>query len=568
LLNYITDRGSITDAEGQPDVPAALGAYRYISWLGTSILYFSSLPASTIPYKLVVVGALLAAAYLAHGLYLRAQARANPGQLRFLVYGEALGIALLLLPTGGLENPFLWYALNPVLIAAVELSFLWAWGVLVAFLVAALAPTAVWTGSVSGTVEALASRGQLILIFFLFSTAARLLADLMRRTREHNRVLERQRQSLERALDTISSLYSLVERLTVHDRREDVLALFAATAEELTDVSASFVLAGSPADVEAWIIEGELSAADELEAVVTELVLHRGPAGRADTPLGRMLWRPIEASNSRHGYLGLVYTGSTVAGSFNSRRLLDFLAQLAAVSLEQLESDRLGQQLLLQEEQNRIADELHDGVAQQLFNIACACHALKERWNTFSEEQIESQLDLVASTTQEAAKDLRASIYSLSSKRQGEEVFVPAVRGYLEELSELNGVEVDFHASGSEEVLSAALRRSFFRIIREAVGNAVRHGKAATVVVNMQLSPSRSSLTIKDNGYGFAVQQHTGKGNGGLGLRNMSQLMEGFGGECIVESEQGRGTTVACYVPARTEHELGEEASSYAYRGN
>lgn len=547
-------------------VPAALGVYRLISWFLTSLFYFLGPPLASRPFKPGVVLSLFLEGAIAYRLYLEAR-RNHPAAIKALVSLETLGVAGLLLPTGGLDSPFIWYAVNPIVTAAAELAFPWCWGILGGFLAAVVVLPRLWPPppEAAGSFD-LAPHSHLLLVLALLTLGTQLLARLVRQAERQAALLEEQRSDLERSLGLITSLYRLVEFVSARNNVQEVLGLLAEYARKLSG-AAEVIVWLDPAALsqkeKGWTVAGPEALyspeewARDREHLWPELKQAKEPAERTVTLAGnregRAVYFPIWSPVRAHGILVALYLNPAAVGGV-SYHMLKFLSDFIAVALERCYVEELNNQLLVAEEQNRIAGEIHDGVAQYLFTIACGCHALQEKWLTLSPEIVRQRLDLLARTAHQAAQELRISIYRLSPRRQGKEVFSEGVNAYLEELAALNGVRINFQVEGSEEVLSPALRTAFYRIIREACGNAIRHGRCRSLSVSLMLDPVRSELKVEDDGCGFRPELVKGKGPvAGLGLLNMRHLAASFGGELNIESMPGRGTRLHCMVPKKSD---------------
>jgi signal transduction histidine kinase len=85
-----------------------------------------------------------------------------------------------------------------------------------------------------------------------------------------------------------------------------------------------------------------------------------------------------------------------------------------------------------------------------------------------------------------------------------------------------------------------------FRVVQEALQNAVRHGRAKTISVHLKGRPSGLALTIVDDGVGFDVKRVWGKG---LGLVSMTERLESIGGSLAVHSRPGAGSSIEVTAP-------------------
>jgi NarL family two-component system sensor histidine kinase LiaS len=537
-------------------VAAAIGIYRFASWFLTSSFYLFGPPPAPIVFKLGVVLSLFLAGLLAHVLYLRVDGK--DGITKILAAVETLGIVILLLPTGGRNSPFIWYAINPILVAAVELPLPWCWTIVLEL----FAATAGLTLLRGGNPATLFQDGHLylLMIFLLLTLGVQLLARLVQKAYQQARELEMQRAELEHSWNLLSTLYRLVEVVSGREGVDEVLQLLASYSLDLTGAHKVIIWLGDAGDEagEHWAVAGALDLYPEKEwkadfrrlwhELERNRTLQEGSIPVGTSQSARAVYLPVRSATKCHGVFCAVYEPGADAVGVN-QYTTKFFADFTAVAVERARLEELNGQLLLAEEQNRIAGEIHDGVAQYLFSIACGCHSLREKWQSMDTAAVEEQLVFLARTASRAAQELRASIYRLSPRKQGREVFVERVKTFLNELAVLNGITTHLDVEGSEEVLSPALRKAFYRIIQEACSNSVRHGACCSVHVRLCLAPARSILEVQDDGRGWCPELAAKPGGCGLGLKNMQHLASCFDGELEIESVLGRGTVVRCTVP-------------------
>jgi NarL family two-component system sensor histidine kinase YdfH len=228
-----------------------------------------------------------------------------------------------------------------------------------------------------------------------------------------------------------------------------------------------------------------------------------------------------------------------------SQRLLAELqeahAQLAAYA-QQVEG------LTLEAERQRMARELHDTLAQGLAGLVLQLEALEaslERGNTEKAEQIAGQAKDRARTTlaeaRRAIDDLRSVAASVPEEIGREVERFTAATGILCELALPPGLN-----------LSARNGEHAIRCVSEGLANVARHARATHVWVTIEEVDGRVTITIRDNGQGFAADGSIPSGHYGLlGLRERARLA---GGELQIESEPGAGTTLSMSLPAKTEN--------------
>ncbi|MFX4261806.1 sensor histidine kinase [Pelotomaculum propionicicum] len=529
-----------------------LKLFRYISWFLTSLFYLRSSSNYPFIFQVVVVLALLLASWVAVRLY--SNSRKNPANIFGIIVIDTLFVGLLLLiPTGGINSPFMWYALNPVFMAISMLPVIYCWGVL-GILSAAVAGSAVYYGNGINILNQFKDNLWFSLVFLLLITAALLFARLNKQVSEAYQKLSDTHQSTERLLDHISDLYQALESFSVGENPRQSASLLATYAKKLTGSRAGFCYiaqeyydylweTSDPDGILAYYKRRELdnlwSLAKEGQARVYRLPLeHSVLEGR------EIVFVPLQSDSIFFGLLGYVmYTGHK--NFENESRALRYLAELVAAVMERQKAEDLSARLMVVEEQNRIANEIHDGVSQQLFSVVYALHALSQKKGLLQEREVQKQLSLIKRTANQAAKDLRASIYRISPNKRGEQVFLAGVSSYLEDLAKLNNIDVEFLPEGSEESLSPALRKALYRIIREATSNAIRHGRCDSIKVILKMTTVRVSLQIIDDGKGFVADEQ----QSGLGLVNMRSLMATFNGSFTIDSYPGSGTIITCVAP-------------------
>lgn len=526
--------------------------FRYISWFLTSLFYLAGDPKSNVFLNLGIIIALLLSARTALRLYSdNKRTRANTFGL---IIADTLFIAVLLVPTGGLGSPFMWYALNPIFMAISLLPLSYCWGVM-GVMAAAVTATAICHGDTAGIISGWQKYPWFTLVFLLLTTAALLFARLAKQLSEAYEKLSCAHQSTERLLEHISDLYHAMESFSMGEDPRHLAALLAGYARKLTGAQAGVCCLIQDQYQSCWETSDPGCLLSHLEyqkidAVWRELqegqsLVYRLPLTHSGPEAKEIVCVPLQTTGACFGLLGYVVNQGPKS-QVNEERAINYLAELVAIILERRRADVLAVRLMVAEEQNRIANEIHDGVSQHLFSIVYALHALSRKQVHLQEPEVQQQLGLIRKTANQAARELRASIYRISPSKRGEQVFLGSVAAYLEDLARLNSIKVDFLPEGTEEALSPALRKALYRIISEATSNAIRHGKCKHIKVTLRMAPGTVVLQVVDDGRGFKVTEQTQKG---LGMANMHSLMTSFNGRLTVQSEPGNGTRITCAIP-------------------
>lgn len=542
--------------------------YRYISWLMTSFFYLLEPPNNILKYKIAVVVALFVFSRIIMEYYL---SDASHKTVQTMIVIETIFLTLLLIPTGGLDSPFIWYALNPVLIASNYLKVLYCWVDLFFYLTASvLISFKIFNVQGLTLPELIRDKSYIILVYILVTIAMSLLAHLIKHLDQQAVELKNQRQellrmneklqeanvSVHRSMEYVMSLYHIIEMFSSRKDSRSVLTQVVDSTVRITESRGAFLwlvpYKDEPSILLADVSCEQLNNALSLylnEKEDASMLKEESPTFKIDS--STFLASRVQSVSRFYGYIGIELSPEQ-SGWFSIKKdeLLTFLGELVALVLERYEGEKIASKLMIMEEQNRIGNEIHDNVSQRLFSLLCGIHALHANWSTLDAEKISEQLRLLEQTTKDTSKDLRSSIYSLSSTKRGETLFKDNLHNYLFDFASLNQVHVHFNFQGDEERISSNLKQAIHRIIREACGNAVRHGQCTEVEVSFSIYAATIELVIKDNGKGFDTESVlSNRENRGLGLNNIYVLTQTFNGRIELISEENKGTAFLLNFP-------------------
>ncbi|SDX52415.1 hypothetical protein SAMN05444487_1222 [Marininema mesophilum] len=234
-------------------------------------------------------------------------------------------------------------------------------------------------------------------------------------------------------------------------------------------------------------------------------------------------------------------------GSDHPRNLdasdLDVLKALGEHLSLAMESGRLEEErerLLISEERNRLARDLHDSVNQKLFSLSLNARAAK---GVSLEENkvLQEALEDIETLSREALKEMRSLIWQLRPAGL-ENGVVSALHCYATRLRISMEVNVDGVVS-----LSRSVEETLWRIGQEALNNVSRHAETDRVLLHLSVREEDVCLQIRDYGRGFFGPIE--KLEGGLGITGMRERAQLLNGTFRVESEQGVGTMVEVILP-------------------
>ncbi len=199
------------------------------------------------------------------------------------------------------------------------------------------------------------------------------------------------------------------------------------------------------------------------------------------------------------------------------------------------------------EERARLGRDLHDGVIQAIYAAGMGLAAARSllRSDTTDAEQ---RIDQVRNALNETIRDLRNFITGLEPEALKHQTFRHAVGNLIEFLQSIEPIDVDLELDDDlAERLPTTVRTDALQIIREAVSNSLRHGKARSVRIALQREDSFACLEVADNGTGFDPANVRSKGHG---LANIAERARASEATFNLRSAPGKGTRVVVRFPS------------------
>lgn len=256
---------------------------------------------------------------------------------------------------------------------------------------------------------------------------------------------------------------------------------------------------------------------------------------------------PFGYQDAYNAVLMLVYD-HPINPSASEMQLIATFADHAAVAMHNALLYEQAQQAAALEERHRLARDLHDSVTQSLFSMSLLAQVLPALWEAQPAEATRS-LDELRRLSKEALAEMRALLFQLRPVALEEEGLVEALRRHIESLQRRDGPALTFAATDAEERLPLSIEEALFRVASEAVGNALKHARAKTITVALDIRDGAATLTVRDDGRGFDRARHQPQ-PGHLGLPGMRERIERIGGMLQIESMPGTTVIARVAIPA------------------
>lgn len=199
-----------------------------------------------------------------------------------------------------------------------------------------------------------------------------------------------------------------------------------------------------------------------------------------------------------------------------------------------------------EEERSRIARELHDDINQRLALQALNLEGLKQELPT-SAAGLRQKVDEQIKNIEDLGSNVQALSHRLHSSKLEHLGLARAAASFCKELSDRQGVEIDFHCEGIHKDLPADVALCLFRVLQEALQNAAKYSGSRQFQVSFNGEAGEIELTVRDSGLGFNLEEAM-KGHG-LGLTSMRERLKLVNGDLSIDSQPKSGTTIQARVP-------------------
>lgn len=203
---------------------------------------------------------------------------------------------------------------------------------------------------------------------------------------------------------------------------------------------------------------------------------------------------------------------------------------------------------LLAGERRRMAADLHDTLDQTLLAAGLQLGAASRTFAS-APGAASAQIALAHQLLARGQQEVRDAVWDLHAGDAQPQSLDALLARVCSEAASQGGAKVIFSAQGAPLPLPPFLAAQCVRLAREAVANAMKHGKPSRILVTLAFSPAELRLSFTDDGCGFEVGAAPGPETGHFGLTGMRERLQRLGGALEVQSSPGAGATVTAAIP-------------------
>jgi len=220
---------------------------------------------------------------------------------------------------------------------------------------------------------------------------------------------------------------------------------------------------------------------------------------------------------------------------------------------QRLQLQRMAQAQVLAQERARIARDIHDDLGASLTRISLLSHSAQG-----NPAQTANYLNRIADTALNLTRAMDEIVWAVNPRHDRLDSMVNYIGKFAQDL--LSAGDLAFRLEVPPQLpawpLRSQVRHNLFLAVKEALHNALKHAAASEVRVVLAIEPRQFTLAVVDNGCGFVpgtpaptAGSAGATPKGGNGLWNMKTRLEEIGGQCVVTSQAGAGTTVTFAIP-------------------
>jgi len=218
------------------------------------------------------------------------------------------------------------------------------------------------------------------------------------------------------------------------------------------------------------------------------------------------------------------------------------------VELEQaykrlIENSSVAQKLSLEQERIRLAREIHDTLAHTLTTLIVQLEACK-KLSSVDPSRLQTELEKAQELSRSGFNDIKHSIKALRPQVMEEKSFFDSIIYIINETMKNTNINITLNNLISKDIrFSSQIEIALFRVIQESITNAIRHGQASDIEIDIEEDNNMLKLQIVDNGSGSTDIKK------GYGMQGMEERIEGLNGSVEFSSYRGKGFKTIVSIP-------------------
>lgn len=255
---------------------------------------------------------------------------------------------------------------------------------------------------------------------------------------------------------------------------------------------------------------------------------------------------PLYANEKKLGVLN-VASADWRELSEDELRLLHTAGDMLGMAIERARLFNRSHQLGALEERDRLAREIHDTLAQGMTGIAMSLETIDALLESGAPaDRVQAQVRAALALTRANLDEARRSVLDLRAAPLKGRSLPEAINELADSYRNNWNLHVIVTTIGRHQPLPPRIEVGLYRVVQEALSNALKHAQAMSVAIQLKLLPDQVALTVQDNGTGFETETLP---EGRFGLIGMNERVKLLGGTFEIQSAAGQGTRLVVSIP-------------------
>ena len=255
---------------------------------------------------------------------------------------------------------------------------------------------------------------------------------------------------------------------------------------------------------------------------------------------------PIREKGTNFGLLTLLGTNLD-ENDLNHLSLITSFADVVGLVVTNFRQRKRSEEILILEERQRLARDLHDSVSQSLYGLVISADVGNKLLKLKEYAGLQETLKDIEETALQSLREMRLMLFELRPLFFESVGLVGALDLRLNIVERRTGIDTTLKSEGIE-LISSPLDLEIYGIATEALNNSLKHSKASRISIELIANEIEARLQITDDGIGFDIKKNQ---SGGIGFSSMIERAKRIGGKLEIKSYVNNGTKIRLTVPLK-----------------
>jgi len=246
-------------------------------------------------------------------------------------------------------------------------------------------------------------------------------------------------------------------------------------------------------------------------------------------------------------YFGVIVNLETNLFDYDYSQQLLYIRNQFNIQFSRIKLFDFKTQMMILQEQNRIAEEIHDQVNQQIFAASCLVYNIKDEIEQNDAELVKNQIDVLYEMLKGINKELKHIVFKMSLSKETNYSQDDKLTRYFGDLGTIYSIDINACIDKAFNDFDQKKQYNIFRIVNEAVANSVKHGSSNQISIQIKEIDDRAYIEVIDNGSGFDMNNLSST-RSGMGLKNMKKITQKYKGDLDITSTIGTGTVIKIVI--------------------